>query len=43
MNDVIGRMGHHRHLVRSVLAQREQAGPDLGDGTVLWPEPELTL
>ncbi|ARZ70017.1 Gfo/Idh/MocA family oxidoreductase [Streptomyces sp. HU2014] len=41
MNGVTGRMGHHQHLVRSVLALREQGGLDLGDGTRLWPEPLL--
>ncbi|MEU7104707.1 Gfo/Idh/MocA family protein [Streptomyces stramineus] len=41
MNGVTGRMGHHQHLVRSVLALREEGGIDLGDGTVLWPEPVL--
>ncbi|MFF3762998.1 Gfo/Idh/MocA family protein [Streptomyces sp. NPDC001922] len=41
MNGVTGRMGHRQHLVRSVLALREQGGLDLGDGTVLWPEPVL--
>ncbi|GGJ17012.1 oxidoreductase [Streptomyces brasiliensis] len=34
-------MGHRQHLVRSILALREQGGLDLGDGTVLWPEPVL--
>ncbi|MET8579118.1 Gfo/Idh/MocA family oxidoreductase [Streptomyces sp. NPDC005012] len=41
MNGVTGRMGYRQHLVRSVLALREQGGLDLGDGTVLWPEPVL--
>ncbi|MER5177103.1 Gfo/Idh/MocA family oxidoreductase [Streptomyces sp. NPDC002896] len=41
MNGVTGRMGHRQHLVRSILAIREQGGLDLGDGTVLWPEPVL--
>lgn len=43
MNGVTGRMGHHQHLVRSVLALREQGGIDVGDGTGtrLWPEPVL--
>nr|WP_206324292.1 Gfo/Idh/MocA family oxidoreductase [Streptomyces sp. HNM0574] len=41
MNGVTGRMGHRQHLVRSVLALREQGGLDLGDGEVLWPEPVL--
>ena len=41
MNGVTGRMGYRQHLVRSILAIREQGGLDLGDGTVLWPEPVL--
>ena len=41
MNGVTGRMGHRQHLVRSILALRAQGGLDLGDGTVLWPEPVL--
>ncbi|MFJ6566060.1 Gfo/Idh/MocA family protein [Streptomyces sp. NPDC091292] len=41
MNGVTGRMGHRQHLVRSLLAIREQGGLDLGDGTILWPEPVL--
>ncbi|MCQ4082838.1 Gfo/Idh/MocA family oxidoreductase [Streptomyces sp. RB6PN25] len=41
MNGVTGRMGYRQHLVRSILAIREQGGLDLGDGTTLWPEPVL--
>ncbi|BFV60063.1 Gfo/Idh/MocA family oxidoreductase [Kitasatospora sp. CMC57] len=41
MNGVTGRMGYRQHLVRSILAIREQGGLPLGDGTVLWPEPIL--
>ncbi len=41
MNGVTGRMGYRQHLVRSILALREQGGIELGDGTVLWPEPIL--
>ncbi|MFB7633729.1 Gfo/Idh/MocA family protein [Streptomyces sp. NPDC056149] len=41
MNGVTGRMGHHQHLVRSLLALRDQGGLPLDDGTVLWPEPVL--
>ncbi len=41
MNGVTGRMGHRQHLVRSVLALREQGGIDLGDGGRLLPEPVL--
>ncbi|MFE7122359.1 Gfo/Idh/MocA family protein [Streptomyces sp. NPDC057654] len=38
MNGVTGRMGHNQHLVRSLLAIREQGGIDLGDGSAIWPE-----
>ncbi|SHK80856.1 Gfo/Idh/MocA family protein [Streptomyces yunnanensis] len=41
MNGVTGRMGHHQHLVRSLLALRDQGGLPLDDGTVIWPEPVL--
>ena len=41
MNGVTGRMGTRQHLVRSILALREQGGLALPDGTVLWPEPVL--
>lgn len=44
MNGVTGRMGYNQHLVRSILAIREQGGlalPDGPDGTVIWPEPVL--
>jgi predicted dehydrogenase len=41
MNGVTGRMGRNQHLERSILAIRRQGGLDLGDGTVLWPEPTL--
>ncbi len=41
MNGVTGRMGYRQHLVRSLLALREQGGLDLGGGDVLWPEPVL--
>lgn len=43
MNGVTGRMGYRQHLVRSLLALREQGGLALGDvdNTVLWPEPVL--
>ena len=41
MNGVTGRMGRNQHLERSILAIRAQGGLDLGDGTVLWPEPTL--
>jgi predicted dehydrogenase len=41
MNGVTGRMGHHQHLVRSLLSIREQGGLRLDDGTILYPEPVL--
>jgi predicted dehydrogenase len=41
MNGVTGRMGYRQHLVRSILAIREQGGLPAADGTVLWPEPVL--
>ncbi|MGB0144562.1 MAG: Gfo/Idh/MocA family protein, partial [Akkermansiaceae bacterium] len=42
MNGVTGRMGTNQHLVRSVLAIREQGGVKLADGTILMPDPILT-
>jgi predicted dehydrogenase len=41
MNGVTGRMGTNQHLVRSILAIREQGGVPLPGGTMLWPEPVL--
>ena len=47
LNGVTGRMGYRQHLVRSLLAIREQGGIPLDDGTsldegtVLYPEPIL--
>jgi predicted dehydrogenase len=46
LNGVTGRMGYRQHLVRSLLAIREQGGIPLGDGpgrddAVLYPEPIL--
>ena len=41
VNGVTGRMGYRQHLVRSLLAIREDGGLALPDGTVLWPEPVL--
>ncbi|MBK1786257.1 Gfo/Idh/MocA family protein [Prauserella cavernicola] len=41
MNGVTGRMGYRQHLVRSILAIRDQGGLRLADGTVLRPEPIL--
>jgi predicted dehydrogenase len=41
MNGVTGRMGYRQHLVRSILAIREQGGVALSDGTRLMPDPIL--
>ncbi|MCF3177693.1 Gfo/Idh/MocA family oxidoreductase [Streptomyces sioyaensis] len=41
MNGVTGRMGYRQHLVRSLLALRDQGGLTLADGTVIRPEPVL--
>ena len=41
MNGVTGRMGKNQHLIRSILAIREQGGIPIGDGEVIWPEPLL--
>ncbi|MBI2435449.1 MAG: Gfo/Idh/MocA family oxidoreductase [Candidatus Hydrogenedentes bacterium] len=41
MNGVTGRMGTNQHLVRSILAIREQGGLRAGEGQVLLPEPVL--
>jgi predicted dehydrogenase len=41
MNGVTGRMGTNQHLVRSILAIREQGGVRAPDGTTIWPEPVL--
>jgi hypothetical protein len=41
MNGVTGRMGTNQHLLRSILAIREQGGVPIGDGEVIWPEPVL--
>ncbi len=42
LNGVTGRMGTNQHLVRSILAIREQGGVKLDDGTILMPDPILT-
>lgn len=41
MNGVTGRMGTNQHLIRSVLAIRDEGGVELPDGTRLVPEPVL--
>ncbi|MEV7227793.1 Gfo/Idh/MocA family oxidoreductase [Polymorphospora sp. NPDC051019] len=38
LNGVTGRMGYRQHLVRSLLAIREQGGLPLVNGDRLWPE-----
>ena len=41
MNGVTGRMGTNQHLIRSVLAIREQGGVKVSPDLVLMPEPTL--
>jgi len=41
MNGVSGRMGYRQHLVRSILAIREQGGVELSDGSRVQVEPIL--
>ncbi len=41
MHGVTGRMGMNQHLIRSVLAIRDQGGVVLADGTRLVPDPIL--
>ena len=41
MNGVTGRMGLNQHLVRSILAIRNQGGVALDDGSRLMPDPIL--
>src|SRR5690348_920376 len=41
VNGVTGRMGYRQHLVRSLLAIREQGGLPTGGGDTIWPEPIL--
>jgi len=41
MNGVTGRMGTNQHLVRSILAIREQGGVRTADGRTIVPEPVL--
>jgi predicted dehydrogenase len=41
LNGVTGRMGYRQHLVRSLLAIREQGGVPLADGGTVYPEPVL--
>jgi predicted dehydrogenase len=41
MNGVTGRMGTNQHLVRSIVAMREQGGVTLSDGSRVMPDPVL--
>ncbi len=41
MNGVTGRMGTNQHLIRSILAIRQQGGVRLPDGDTLMPDPIL--
>jgi len=41
MNGVTGRMGTNQHLVRSVLALREDGGVELPGGERVLPDPLL--
>lgn len=41
MNGVTGRMGTNQHLIRSILAIREQGGVDLPNGDTVMPDPIL--
>lgn len=41
MNGVTGRMGMNQHLLRSIVAIREQGGLALADGSRLMPDPIL--
>ncbi|CAN5692531.1 Gfo/Idh/MocA family oxidoreductase [soil metagenome] len=41
MNGVTGRMGQNQHLIRSILAIRDEGGVRASNDTVIWPEPIL--
>jgi predicted dehydrogenase len=41
MNGVTGRMGTNQHLVRSIVAIRQQGGLRVSDSDIIWPEPIL--
>jgi predicted dehydrogenase len=41
MNGVTGRMGTNQHLIRSIVAIRNQGGVQLKNGDMLYPEPVL--
>jgi predicted dehydrogenase len=41
LNGVTGRMGYRQHLVRSLLAIRDEGGVPTASGDRIWPEPVL--
>ncbi|NAP00074.1 gfo/Idh/MocA family oxidoreductase, partial [Halomonas sp. MG34] len=41
MNGVTGRMGTNQHLIRSIVAIREQGGVELANGNTVIPDPIL--
>ena len=41
MNGVTGRMGTNQHLIRSILAIRNQGGINLKNGDIIMPVPTL--
>ena len=41
MHGVTGRMGKNQHLIRSIVAIREQGGVELANGDRLMPDPIL--
>jgi predicted dehydrogenase len=41
MNGVTGRMGTNQHLIRSILAIRQQGGVSTPSGLTIWPDPVL--
>jgi hypothetical protein len=41
MHGVTGRMGMNQHLIRSILAIRNQGGVTLGNGDKVMPDPIL--
>jgi len=41
MNGVTGRMGLNQHLIRSIIAIRDQGGVVLGNGDRVMPDPIL--
>lgn len=41
MNGVTGRMGTNQHLIRSIVAIREEGGIELANGDIIMPDPIL--